>query len=93
MCSSDLLNPFLDSEKSIKKNEELQEEKLKPKKKEFGLWFSDPSPKIETKKTGVGKYIQNTTKTTTAQQTKRKIELNEPKKPKKTRSNFDFSNW
>eukprot|EP01080_Neovahlkampfia_damariscottae_P012066 gene12066-5560_t len=85
-----ILNPYSDSEKSIKKNEELQQEMNKPKKKEFGLWFSDPTPKIETDKLGVGKYISTKKETITQ---KRKSELNEPKKAKKTRTNFDFSNW
>jgi peptidyl-prolyl cis-trans isomerase-like 2 len=81
-----VLNPYHDIAEKI---EDDESEVKKSNTKEFGLWFSDPAPKIETKKSGVGKYI-NTTNTTQ----KRKPEsLNEPQKNKKTRTGFDFSNW
>ena len=57
-------------------------------KKEYGSWFTDPSPKSEpVNKDTVGKYI------TLPTVEKRKSEEDIQKEKKKVRTNFDFSSW
>ena len=58
----------------------------------MGQWFSNPAPKIETTKTGVGKYISDDLLKKRKVPVEASVAVN--KNQKKRRMNtFDFSNW
>jgi peptidyl-prolyl cis-trans isomerase-like protein 2 len=75
-------NPYIEASQV-----ELKRETAPTTKREYGNWYSDPAPKKDVNSDTVGKYLNFSTVD------KRKSDDDFGKDKKKTRTNFDFSNW